>query len=111
MSRPVKVYLSGTISLGGTLPDEQIRANLNQFKRVALVLRERGHEVVDPTEMRPPVTSPTWRDWMVVDLKAMLDCDGIVMLPGWEDSPGARLEHHVALALGMSVDHYGRTAS
>jgi hypothetical protein len=37
------------------------------------------------------------------DLRAMLLCDMIVMLPGWEKSFGARLEFNVAAQIRMPV--------
>lgn len=37
------------------------------------------------------------------DLPAIMQSDGIVMLPGWESSTGARWERTVAEALGRSV--------
>ena len=40
---------------------------------------------------------------MRLGLRGLLDCDEIVMLPGWERSRGARLEHLVAVELGMTV--------
>lgn len=41
--------------------------------------------------------------YMRADLKALLDCDAIAMLPGWKESRGATVEHHVAVACGMEV--------
>ena len=40
---------------------------------------------------------------MSVCLKAMLDCDGIYMLKGWKKSRGAKLEHFIALKLGIEI--------
>lgn len=37
------------------------------------------------------------------DLPAIMNSDGIVMLPGWENSTGARWERTVAEALGRTV--------
>ena len=37
------------------------------------------------------------------DIAALMDCDGIMMLPGWEKSRGALIEHWVALELKMPV--------
>lgn len=37
------------------------------------------------------------------DIKAMLDCTKVVMLPGWKKSKGAKLECKIAEMLGMEV--------
>jgi len=38
---------------------------------------------------------------MKEDLKALLDCDGIYMLRGWEQSKGAKIEYELAMNLGI----------
>lgn len=40
------------------------------------------------------------------DLVEMLDCDAVAMLPGWERSMGARLEHTVAAQCGMDIYYW-----
>ena len=42
-------------------------------------------------------------DHLRADIGDLLDCDAILMLPGWEDSAGATLEHSIAVALGLEV--------
>lgn len=41
--------------------------------------------------------------WVRASLRMMLDCDAVLMLPGWQESRGARLEHVVAEGCGMPV--------
>ena len=40
---------------------------------------------------------------MRADIKAMMDCDGLAILPGWQNSRGANAEINLAHALGMDV--------
>ena len=37
------------------------------------------------------------------DLKALLDCDAIALIDGWQESAGAHLEMHVAHRVGMRI--------
>ena len=61
--------------------------------------------MINPHELFREVFRPlTWEDYMRDDLTALLTCTHIVMLPGWEQSRGARLEKYVAEHLGMSVE-------
>ena len=45
--------------------------------------------------------NPTWFDYMKVDIKALLECDYVYMLPGWKKSNGARIEKFIAFIFGI----------
>lgn len=93
----MKTYLSGGMS---NLPE----FNFPAFHRAAASLRARGIEVVNPAELDAADTEPkTWAEYLRRDIKALMDCDCIAMLPGWRDSKGATLENHIAQQLGMQV--------
>jgi len=118
MKRP---YVSGPIA-GGTqnLSREE---KLARFARAELVLRNDGYEPVNPLSIEACPTQDcnleavgdkkyredgqywhTWECYLRYDLIAMLkDADGIALLPEWETSPGAVLEHHVAVGLGWET--------
>lgn len=92
---PLRVYVSGPMS---GLPE----SNFPAFHAAAATLRAAGHEVVNPAEF--PIKSGTgWNDCLRMDIAYLVTCDAIFMLDGWTASRGAQLEHHVALALGMTV--------
>lgn len=91
------IYVSGPMS---GLPD----LNFPAFHAAAAELRALGHTVVNPAEKQSEGDpAMTWADYMRQDLAMMMDCDTIYMLPGWQQSKGATLEHHVAVQLGFSV--------
>ncbi|WP_063042293.1 MULTISPECIES: DUF4406 domain-containing protein [Nocardia] len=97
-----KVYLAGPMS---GYPEW----NFPAFHAAAAELRDLGLNVVNPAELDDPGHVPGSEDWswyLRRDLKKLLDCDSIVLLPGWDESRGAKLEYRVAYELGMSFEDY-----
>jgi len=105
----MKIYVAGPMS---GLPE----LNFPAFHAEAARLRGLGHEVINPAEinggadevvacasMNTEQYAAHWSKCMRADIAALIDCDGIALLPGWEKSRGASLEHHIAQALGMAV--------
>ena len=74
--------------------------NFPAFHAQAKRLRGLGFEVVNPAEINPDPNA-AWADCMKADIRELLTCDALALLPGWQKSRGASLEHHVASALGM----------
>ena len=74
--------------------------NFPAFHKAATSLRARGYEVVNPAEINPDPAAG-WEACMRADIAALVTCERIALLPGWENSRGAKLEHHIATALGM----------
>lgn len=89
------IYLSGPMT---NLPE----FNYPAFAAVAARLRALGCKVCNPAENGLPSGAP-WVEHMRQDIRDLMDCTEIHMLPGWSRSAGARLEHHVAVALGFAV--------
>ena len=67
--------------------------------------RNAGIRVVNPA-MREK-KGWTWLRYMKRDIRLLLKCGGIIMLPDWTTSEGAKLEHDIALRLGFSVIYAG----
>ncbi len=105
------VYLAGPMgpeSFGLTEAPEDWDWNHPEFNRVAEIYREAGYTVVNPAELdveAGDVGQKPWDFYLRRDIKVLTDCTRIVMLPGWENSKGARLEHHIADQLGLSVEY------
>ena len=90
-----RIYLSGPMSGRPEL-------NFPAFHAVAETLRSKGLSVTNPAEIKPE-GEPSWSSCMRADIKAMLDCCTVALLPGWDDSKGANIEARLALNLGMRV--------
>lgn len=91
-----KTYIAGPMT---GLPE----LNFPAFHQAAEWLRGMGHEVVNPAEINPDV-SMEWHECMRADIAQLVTCQCIYLLPGWEDSRGAKLEHHIAERLGMRIE-------
>ena len=76
--------------------------NLPAFAAAAVRLELAWYEAVDPGA-KGVLDGWSWTDYLRFDLRAMLDCEGVAILPGWVDSPGAWLEVSVARSLDMPV--------
>lgn len=94
------VYLSGPVS---GLPDN----NYPAFHAAEEQLRANGMRVLNPARI-PGDDSWSWERWMKAALTMQMQADAIYMLPGWQKSRGAQLEHQVATATGMRI--YGARA-
>lgn len=76
--------------------------NFPAFNKMAAKLRAIGYIVENPAE-HGVVDDAEWRDYMAYDLTRLGLCGQVAVLPGWENSKGARLEVHIARELGMPV--------
>lgn len=89
----MRLYLAG--------PMTGIEAlNFPLFHAEAARLRALGYEIVNPAELNPD-PGMSWLDCMRVDIAELVKCDGVALLPGWEQSRGARLEQRIASDLGL----------
>lgn len=102
-----KIYLAGPMS-------GYPQFNFPAFFAAAKKLREAGFEVISPAEIDckedgdvalrsktgdPIEASRSWGDFLSRDVKLIADTgiEGIVFLPGWSKSKGAKLEAFVGL--------------
>lgn len=87
--------------------------NYPEFFKVASGLRDLGYTVINPAETNGPTVESaladveanprSWEYYMRKDLNSVSQVDGLCVLPGWQNSKGARLEVTVAKALGIPL--------
>lgn len=87
-----KVYIAGPMT---GLPDLNFRAF---FDAEAELLRA-GYEPLNPA--RNECTG--WLPCMRAALRQIAECDGLALLPGWQNSTGATIERNLVLSLDLPV--------
>lgn len=90
------IYISGPMT---GLPDY----NFPAFNAEAARLRGLGYDVINPAEINPVGENNTWHECMRKDIRALMDCDTIAMMPGWINSSGAHLEMNIAHRVGIRI--------
>jgi hypothetical protein len=102
----MRVYIAGPIN-------GMLNGNQEAFKLRAEELEARGYEPINPWDVPPDHDGPCTGDpvdhepvhrygcYMRKDLEALMTCDAISLLDGWERSRGATVEEAVAKILGM----------
>jgi hypothetical protein len=94
--RRTRLYLSGGMT---GYPD----FNFPFFNRWANRLRDAGYIVVNPADNYGGDHGRPRRDYIRMDIEAVLGVDGIAVLPGWTTSPGALLETAIAKELELPI--------
>lgn len=101
----MKFYLSHPRSGGKMNPiedmDHYIKENLERADWIAQQLE--GLELVQPFKLIEQDGSVPEVEAMKMCIKLLLECDGIILCPNWENSPGCVLERDIASATGKVV--------
>lgn len=90
-----RVYIAGPMT---GLPE----FNFPAFHAAAAALRSRGFEVENPAENPTPACG-SWLAYMRMAVAQVATVDAVVLLPGWEQSRGAKVEFRLAEGLGLQV--------
>lgn len=94
-----KVYISGPMT-------DCPGYNFDNFEKAAELIEAGGDVSVSPADMTGVKEGWEWEDYLREDLRLILDCDAIVLLPGWKESRGARLEYDTAKRLGLKMAEF-----
>tara|TARA_R100001530_G_scaffold136362_2_gene116725 strand:+ start:3164 stop:3523 length:360 start_codon:yes stop_codon:yes gene_type:complete len=93
----MKVYIAGPMR-----GKEEL--NFPEFRRVSKVWRDYGYEVINPADN--PNLGDQIKDrnkYLKHDIVTICGVDALVLLKDWEESPGARLEAHIAQQLDLPI--------
>jgi hypothetical protein len=91
-----RIYVAGPMT---GYPD----FNFPAFHAATARLREAGWEAVNPAENFGGRTDLARETYLRADVILLAQCQAIAMLPGWEESRGAKLEYLLARELSMPI--------
>lgn len=99
-----RIYIAGPMS-------GHLEFNYPSFEQAEVRLRAAGHEVVSPADRAqlnpadPDSLAPgvTYEQCLAEAIAKLLTCEAVALLPGWEDSHGARLEVELSHLRGLDV--------
>lgn len=80
--------------------------NHDKFNQVAAEFRMAGFEVCSPAEFFDGDTTRDRSEYMRESIKWLLEADTVILLPGWQESEGAKLEAKIGDELGLIMVEY-----
>lgn len=97
------MYIAGPYS--GTTP-RPVLSNVRLASAWAGLMAKRGWVPVVPHlwhYMQEEARGFSYEDWIALGLALLRRCDAILMIPGWQESTGARGELALAQKLGLKT--------
>lgn len=91
----MRLYISGPMT-------GYVDYNFPAFFEAEEAVRSLGHDPVNPAT-RGVQPGWEWEDYLRADIRDLMTCDGVVTLPNWRNSRGARFEVRVARTLAMPI--------
>ncbi|MDT8412684.1 MAG: DUF4406 domain-containing protein [Vicingaceae bacterium] len=89
-----KIYIAGKIT-GLPIPEVE-----KKFSAAQKEVEAQGLIAINPIEVVGNWECD-WKTAMKLCVKALIDCDAILLLPCWMDSKGAMIEQKIASDLGI----------
>ncbi len=91
-----KIYIAGKVT-GEPIAECTMKFGVAQKKIEAI-----GFEAINPLAVVGDFNA-SWEVAMKKCLKALIDCDGVILLPCWQGSRGATIEWQLAKDLGLVI--------
>lgn len=108
-----KIYIAGKVS------GEPIRDVAIKFAKAYSEIDKLGFIPINPVELvqnyfiknfafQTLTEDEEWKIAMQVCIKELAECDGLVLLPCWEQSKGAKIERQLADDLNIPIYNYNK---
>jgi hypothetical protein len=103
VARRMKVYIAGPYTPKDGRNETRL-SNIRQAADAAKRLIQLGHFPFCPHTMTVGWEDAcSYEEFSHFGLAWLQTCDAILLLPDWEQSPGARREHEEAVTFGLSI--------
>lgn len=96
-----KIYIAGKVT------GEPLIACTMKFGAAQKELEALGFEAINPLAVVGDFQS-SWELAMKKCIKALVDCDAMVILPDWEESKGAKIERQLAWDLNITIFNFNK---
>lgn len=102
-----RIYISGKIT--GLHPEVAKEA----FDMAAELIRAEGNVPLNPMEIWPQDAGWQWEDYLSDNVRFLLktNVNALYMLPNWQESKGARIEHAIALEMNIPITYQAQPAT
>jgi len=90
-----KVYIIGRVT---GLPRHEV---VSKFEKGEQMVKGMNMHPVNPINLVPEETH--WSDAMRICIKALIECDAVLLLPDHESSRGSAMELMIAKNVGMNI--------
>ena len=99
------LYVAGPYS---AVTEYEQRENVKEAYTVALALWKHGHYAICPhtNTCGMELRGVSWKQAMKGYKEILSRCDGVVFLPKWRYSKGSKIEHSLAIKLGIKVYYW-----
>ena len=96
----MKIYISGPIT--GTTD------YMERFKRMQEALEGMGHTVINPAKVNAELPQGTTHEEYMTMCRPMIDmCEVVLMMEGWQQSKGCRMEFDYAMQKRITITFEG----
>lgn len=92
-----------TVYISGKITGLDISVAEAAFEEMEIRLNAVGHKAINPCKILPYHPDYKWEEYMLADIKMIFECNAMVMLDNWETSRGAKIEHAIAIHLGLEI--------
>lgn len=87
----MRIYIAGKIT---GLDHREV---FEVFDRAVNIVAMAGHEPLDPMQLVDQTPGREYNEYLLDALAVFFTANAIYMLPNWQDSYGARVEHAIAV--------------